>query len=412
MNLGLESLYELWSTVRHNKLRTVLTALSVAWGIFMLVVLLAVGSGLENGALYEFRDDVVNSLWVSSDKTSVPFAGRGPGRDIRFTNADYNSLRDDLAGAEYVAGQLNVRGISSVRHAARRAEFEVIGTHPEQRHLQKTVVLEGRFLNPVDVAERRKVAVIGSKGATLLFGEERSAIGSYIDIRGSLYRVVGVVKQLDREAELGRIYIPISSAQFASDHHERVDKLLIKLTSQDVDDSERLADGVRALLAERHAFDVADPQAVSIENNLEQFEKISRMFRFIHGFIWIVGLGTLLAGIVGVSNIILISVAERTREIGIRKALGATPSTIVRQILLEALLITGIAGYAGLLSGVLIIELFAQYASEVPFMRQPRVDFQIAASASVLILITAGLAGFFPARRAASVNPIVALRDA
>lgn len=401
---------ELWSTMRRNKLRTLLTGLSVAWGTFMLVLLLGAGRGLENGVAWEFRDDAVNSIWVFAGRTSVPFAGRGPGRQVRFDNEDLAALKRSVEGIDHLTGRFWLWGEFSVRYRDRHAAFDILGAHPDQAFLEKTIVTSGRYLNDRDIAEQRKVAVIGELVRSALFREE-DPLGKYVEIRGVAYRVVGVFEDVGGEAELRKIYVPITTAQLVYNQPGLVHAMAFTTGEADVARSQMMETSARRLLNER--LDVApdDRLALRTQNNLEKFAKLTAVFGWINGFVWFVGVGTMLAGMISVSNIMLISVTERTRELGIRKAIGATPGSLVRMVLFEAILITAISGYAGLLAGVGLVELVAPRAANTPFLRNPEVDMRMALVATVLIVVAGALAGFVPARRAARVNPIVALRD-
>jgi putative ABC transport system permease protein len=406
----MEFLDELWSTLRRNKLRTFLTGLSVAWGTFMLVLLLGAGRGLENGVEWEFRDDAINSIWVFTGRTSVPFAGRGPGRQVRFQNDDLTALERNVTGIEHLTGRYWLWGEFSVRYRDRHAAFDILGSHPDQRFLEKTLITSGRFLNDLDIAERRKVAVIGDLVRSALFREE-DPLGKYVEIRGVAYRVVGVFQDVGGEAELRKIYVPISTAQLVYNQPNVVHAMAFTVGDADVEQSQSMERDARRLLSER--LDVAenDLLALRTQNNLQKFAKLTAVFAWINGFVWFVGVGTMLAGMISVSNIMLISVAERTREIGIRKAIGATPGSLVRMVLFESVLITAVSGYAGLLAGVGLVELIAPRTANTPFLRNPEVDVRMALIATALIVAAGALAGFVPARRAARVNPIVALRD-
>jgi len=405
-----ESLAEILSVLRRNKLRTLLTALSVAWGMFMLALLLGAGKGLENGVAWEFRDDAVASIWVHAGPTSLPYAGRGPNRDVRFTNDDYAALVREVPGIEHLSGRFFLWGEFFVRYGSKHSAFEIRGTHPEHRYLEKTEIVRGRFINQADLGGRRKVAVIGSKVREALFGAG-DAIGEYIEIRGLQYLVVGEFEDVGGENELRKIYVPITTAQLVYNSPGRIHQLLFTLHTDDLEESRRVGDSARALLGQRHSVSPDDRRGIRIQNNLEQFKKLTDVFSWIRVFVWIVGVGTLLAGIVGVSNIMLIAVAERTREIGVRKALGATPLSIVSMIVTEAVLLTALSGYSGLVAGVALVEVVAKTAPDIPFLRDPSVDIGVALIAAALVMVAGGLAGLFPALRAASVDPIVALRE-
>jgi putative ABC transport system permease protein len=406
----IEALLELWDVLSRNALRTVLTGLSVAWGMFMLVVLLGAGSGLEHGAAWEFRDDAQNSIWIGGGKTSIPHAGRGPGRPVLFKNRDFEELPRHVPGIEHLTGRYWLWGEFSVSYGAKRSSFNIMGVHPAHRFLEKTLMKRGRYLNESDLAEERKVAVIGSKVTEVLFGA-RDPVGEYVNIRGLAYKVVGEFEDVGGENELRKIYVPISTAQLVYNQPNIIHSLNFTVGDASLEQSKAMAEKAHQMLAKSHGFSPDDRRALRIGNNLEQFQRLTGVFRWIRVFVWVVGIGTLLAGIVGISNIMLISVAERTKEIGIRKALGATPASIIRMVLAEALVLTGVSGYAGLVAGVGVVELVAARFPDAPFFRQPDVSLSLALSATALVVAAGALAGFFPAFRAARVNPVVALRS-
>jgi putative ABC transport system permease protein len=406
---GLDALQEIFATLQRNKLRTALTALSVAWGMLMLVVLLGAGRGLENGAAYEFRDDAVNSLWLYVGKTTLPFAGRGPGREVKLTNDDYDAISRSVPGVEHITGRFYMWGEFMVSQGAKHSSFDIRGAHPGHQYLEKTIVSDGRFLNDTDIAERRKVCVIGSAVASFFFGK-RSPIGEYLTIRGLSYKVIGVFEDVGGETELKKIYIPITTAQLIYNQPGRLHQIMFTIGDANLEQSQHIAQNLEHFIAARHGISPLDRPAMHVQNNLEQFERINSVFVWIKIFVWIVGIGTLLAGIVGVSNIMLISVKERTREIGIRKALGATPWSIISLIVGESIIVTGTAGYCGLVFGIFVVELAARYLKDVPFLRRPDVDLPLALTATAILVLCGALAGFFPARHAAKVNPIEALR--
>ena len=406
---GSDALQEIFATLRRNRLRTALTALSVAWGMLMLIVLLGAGRGLEKGAAYEFRDDAVNSLWLYAGKTSRPFAGRGPGRDVKLTNEDYLALVRNFPSIDHISGRFYLWGEFTVSYRGKHSAFDVRGTHPGHQYLEKTVITHGRFLNDADIEQRRKVCVIGSKVASFLFGNER-AVGEYLNLRGLSYQVVGVFEDVGGEAELKKIYVPITTAQLLYGQPGRVHQIMFTIGDSSLAESRRLAEQITRFVAARHGVSADDRQALRVQNNIEQFERVNSVFVWLKAFVWIVGVGTLLAGIVSVSNIMLIAVKERTREIGIRKALGATPWSIISMVVGEAVLVTSIAGYTGLLAGIAVVELAAHYVTNVPYLRQPDVDLSVALIASAVLVFCGALAGFFPARHASLISPTEALR--
>ncbi|HEY3667977.1 MAG TPA: ABC transporter permease [Polyangiaceae bacterium] len=406
---GFDALQEIFATLQRNKLRTALTALSVAWGMLMLVVLLGAGRGLQNGAAYEFRDDAVNSLWLYAGKTTLPYAGRGPGRDVKLMNDDYDVIQRTVPGVEHISARFYLYGEFIVSYGAKHSAFDIRGTHPGHQYLEKTIITEGRFLNDADLSERRKVCVIGTKVVDFLFGKA-NPIGEYLKIRGLSYKVVGVFEDVGGEAELKKIYVPVTTAQLVYNQPGRVHQIMFTIGNANLEQSKSIAGTLERLIARRHGVSPDDRRALHVQNNVEEFERVNSVFVWIQVFVWIVGIGTLLAGMVGVSNIMLISVKERTREIGVRKALGATPWSIIGQITGEAIIVTSIAGYCGLLLGIGAVELGARYLKDVPYMRQPDVDLRVALIATALLVGCGALAGFFPARHAANISPIEALR--
>jgi putative ABC transport system permease protein len=407
---SLDQWHEIFDTIRRNKLRTALTSLSVAWGILMLMLMLGAGTGLQNGVEHSFRDDAINSLWIQSDRTSMPFEGHAVGRAIHFTNYDYDYIKDHVDSVEHITGRFYLRGSLIVTYEAKKSSFDVRSVHPGHQYLENTIVVKGRFLNDLDLEERRKVAVIGIPVAAFLFDRDE-ALGKWIQINGIQYQVIGIFDDTGGEGELRKIYIPITTAQMAYGGQNRIDQIMFTVGGASEAESRVIEHEVRELLARRHHFSPDDKRALRIRNNLENYGRINAIFIGIRLFVWLVGLGTILAGIVGVSNIMLISVRERTKEIGIRKALGATPRTIVSQIVQESIFLTAVSGYLGMILGISIWELFNRYVPENDYIREPHVDMSVVITATLVLVVSGALAGYFPARRAARVNPVVALRD-
>jgi putative ABC transport system permease protein len=407
----LDTWQEILETVRRNKLRTALTGFAVAWGIFMLVVLLGSGQGLAHGIQYQFRDDAMNSIWVSSGRTSKPFRGLQPGREVRFTNADYDEVTTRIDGVEYSTARFWIFGNQQVNYKNEFGSFTIRAVHPGHRILERTKVIRGRYINELDLSDFRKVAVIGVLVEEALFGEE-PALGKEIRINGIAFRVVGVFEDEGNDNERSFIYMPISTAQRTFNGKNRVNQIMYTTGEASVARSKDMAEETRNILAVNHDFDPEDDRAIFVTNAVERFQRFVSLMSAIRGFIWVVGVGTLLAGVVGVSNIMLVAVRERTREIGIRKAVGATPRSIVSLVLLESVLITSVAGYLGLVAGVGVLEAVSSaIPAESSFFRNPQVDLRTALWATALLVVAGTIAGYFPARRAAAVQPVVALRD-
>ena len=404
---------EVLVTIGRSKLRTALTMISVAWGIFVLVALLGLGNGLDNGMRQNFARDATNGVWMSANKTSVAFGGYDVGRRLMFENADYQRAKK-VPGIEYIAGQHFIGGQrwgSSLvtKRGAKANSFELDAVHQDAIRLAAHTVIAGRFLTAADIMGHRKAAVIGQSVSQFLF-EGANPIGEWIDIGSVPFQVVGVFTDPGGAEEERRIYLPVSTAQLAFNGGEKLGMLEFTVGALGPEETQNVIDRLKGQLAERYSFDPNDRQAVRIQNNIEQFERFRQLFWMISMFIIVIGLGTLAAGVVGVSNIMMIAVKERTKEIGVRKALGATPNSIVFMIIQEAVFLTGIAGLLGLAAGVGVSELIG-YLDLTDFIANPTIDLKVGIAATVFLVIAGALAGYFPARAAAKVNPIHALRD-
>jgi len=401
---------EIFDTVRRNKLRTVLTGFAVAWGIFMLVVLLGSGKGLEHGVEYQFRDDAINSIWVSGGQTSKPYKGLQPGRDVQFTNQDYDQVTSRVEGVEYSSARFWIWSSLQVNYKNEYGSYTIRSVHPGHRILERTKIIEGRFVNELDIRDYRKSAVLGTLVKEALFHDE-PAVGKEIKIGGLSFKVVGVFDDEGSEREREFIYLPITTAQRTFGGSNRVNQILYTTGDATLAESEEMVGATRRLLSVNHSFDLEDQRAIFVNNNVENFQRIMALMTGIRLFVWVVGIGTLLAGVVGVSNIMLVAVRERTKEIGIRKALGATPLSIIGLILQESVMITALAGYLGLVLGVAVLEGLGAALGKAEFFRNPQVDLGLALWATALLIVAGAVAGFFPARRAAAIRPIEALRD-
>ncbi len=399
---------EIMMTLGKNKLRTILTGFSVAWGIFILIVLLGSGTGLENGVKSEFSGDAVNSLWINAGKTSVAYRGLQPNREIRFTNEDKEQIAMKHKDAENLTGRVNLWDINQFTFKKKNGSFGVRGVEKGMVASEKIKVLKGRFVNDEDVVGSRKVATVGQMLVDELIGKEEP-IGQYLEINGIPFLIIGVFTDEGGENDMRRAYIPISIGQRTFNGNDKIDQIV--LTMDNMEESERVERQIKAELADKHNFDPKDDKAIFIWNNLKEYNRIMGVIIGIRIFVWIIGIGTLIAGIVGVSNIMMIAVKERTKEIGIRKALGATPFSIIGLVLQESVFVTSASGYIGLILGIGLLELAKKYLPDSDFFINPNVDIKIALYA-VLLLVVAGIfAGFFPARKAAAVRPIEALRD-
>jgi putative ABC transport system permease protein len=412
---SLERWQEIFDTIRKNKLRTFLTGLSVASGIFILVILLGFGQGMQNGVSKEFQQDAANRISVWSGVTTVGYKGLNPGRFIEMTNEDYdyliNKYQDDL---EFKSSVYRIwSGIAT--YGKESGSYRIEGVYPDYQFIENATLSYGRFLNYTDLDEYKKVAVLGQKVYSDLFARGEDPIGKQIQLSGINFKVIGVYTDPGGEREETRIFIPLSSSQRVFAGGNKVRNLGFTLKPQEsfamaLDQSVRFSREITAFLQERHIVAPQDTSAIRVNNSLEEAKRFYDLIGMIKLFFWVVGICTIIAGVVGVSNIMMIIVKERTKEIGIRKAIGAQPLSIVGMILHESIFVTAIAGFLGLITSMALLEVVGPNL-QIDYILNPSVNFNVALT-TVFILIAAGaLAGFFPAWRAAKIKPIVALRD-
>jgi putative ABC transport system permease protein len=405
--LDLDLWQEIMSTIRKNKLRTFLTGFSVAWGIFILVILLGSGNGLAEGVMHNFSD-AANSIWIWGGTTSKAHNGLNAGRNIALTNEDLDLISRSYENIENVSARYSLWG-SAVNYKNRYANLQLQAIHPGHQVTENITLLSGRLLNQLDIKEFRKVAVIGRAAKEQLFQDE-DPVGKYAQLRGIPFLIIGVFDDI-HEDETKRLYIPISVAQKTFITKNQVGLITFTTGNATVDQATGYIDQIKGIVSKKHNFDKDDDRAMGSVNALKEYRQMQAMFNGIKIFVGAIGIFTIIAGIVGVSNIMLIVVKERTKEIGIRKAIGARPNSIIWMILQESLLITSIAGYLGLFAGIALLETVSKLMPAGEFFRNPGVNFNVAIGA-VLMMIIAGLfAGYIPARRAARIRPIVALRD-
>jgi putative ABC transport system permease protein len=354
--------------------------------------------------------DAVNYLSISGGTTSMPYKGMKTGRRLQFTNEDKDILsRLDKVEASSSRTYVFLEN-SILSYKNEYGTFDMFAISPEYRQVESISMIDGRFLNEKDITDYRKVVAVGRLVYEALFkGEE--AVGKYIKVGGVPFKVVGIFDDPGQDRDLQRIYLPVSTAQRVFNMGNNIGTVCLNLTDTDVNMSKQIEEKVNREMAAKHKFDPQDTRALNIFNSIENYRQFMDLFAGIRLFIWIIGTGTIIAGIVGVSNIMMIVVKERTKEIGIRKALGATPRTIISLILQESILITAFAGYIGLVAGVGLLELVANFLPEHDYFANPEININIAISATILLIVSGAIAGYVPARKAAAVKPVVALRD-
>ncbi len=406
----LDKWQEIFETIKKNRLRTILTAFSVAWGVFVLIVLLAAGKGLRNGAQKQFGNDAKNSIGIEGGRTTMPYQGYKIGRTIQLKNSDFYKVKKETAGIDYASASFNEGQNNKIlSYKNEHLRFMVRPCAPEHGLLEKAKIVEGRFINEMDIREFRKVCAIGLPVKKALFKKE-NPINKTVDVSGVKYKVVGVFDDAGR-GDNDRIYIPLFTAQRVYNAKDKISNIWASTGTLSVQESKLLVNQIRLSLAKKYHFNPSDPNAVDVSNNNEEYKRIMNMLDGIKIFIYVIGILTLIAGVVGVSNIMMIIVKERTKEIGVRKALGATPYSIVSLIIQESVFITFVAGYIGLMSGIGVVELIKAFKLEGDFFKDPDVDLNIALSSVALIIAAGALAGLFPALKAANVEPITALRE-
>ncbi len=418
--IDVEKWQEIFNTLSRHKLRTALTAFGVFWGIFMLTVLLGAGKGLENGVAIGFPR-VSNIIWLwSQGSTQIPYEGMPIGRFVRFEPADVEAILKDVPSVGMVQGQNNV-GVWGgsppyTVHKSKNGAFSVQGGFAGVEAINSMKILQGRSINELDVRERRKVALIGQRVRDQLFVAGEPVIGDQITVNGISFDVIGVFKSLSNgqeQQEEERIYLPNDTLRYAFNQVGNIGSMVL-LPKEGLHARVAEAD-VKKYLAQRKKVHPDDKGVFGSFNLQDEYDKIQGLFTGIRFFSWIVAIGTILAGAIGVGNIMLIVVKERVREIGLRKALGATPASIVLMIMQEALLITVVAGYSGLVVGAALLEGVAKMleasGGKAGFFGPPEVEFQTAIVALVVLVIAGVLASLMPAAKAAAVNPIVALQE-
>lgn len=408
---------EIFSTLRHNKLRTVLTAAGVFWGIFMLVLMLGFGNGLQAGVTKNMFGFITNSVYIWGQRTSKPYQGIPERRWVALKNTDTEAIRREVGGIRALAPRIELGGWrqgNNVTYRDRVGNFGVRGDVPELAEVESIRPYLGRFINELDVRELRKTTVIGEQVRNVLFGADVDPVGQYLEIRGIQFQVIGVFRsQLpgdEGERINSTLHIPLSTLQRTFNATNRVGWFAV-LVQDDVS-AERVQVDIARVLRARHGIHPEDEHALGSYNAGKQFQRVENLFMGIRAFIWFVSIATLGAGALGVSNIMLISIRERTKEIGVRKALGATPWSIVSLVMQETALLTTLAGYSGLVTGVLTLELCSRTLAQGSGpLGEPSIPLHVALLATAVLGVVGVVAGLAPAHRAAQIQPVVALRS-
>ena len=414
---------EIWNALAKNKIRSLLTAFGVFWGIFMLIVMAGAGKGLENGVVQGVARFATNSAFLWTDRTSEPYKGFKRGRYWNMESEDIQYLKSNVPELEIITPKNFGGRFSSgpnVIRGKKTGAFNVKGDYPDYVLIDPCTVLKGRWINEMDIRDKRKVCVIGEKVFESMFEKDENPIGQYLKISGVYYQVVGLIKPETRININGRteesVSIPFTTMLQTYNMGNQVHFLAI--TAKAGVPVSVLEEKVKEMIKKKHSIAPTDLQALNSVNIEKEFKQMSGLFLGIQILTWIVGVGTLLAGVIGVSNIMLVIIKERTKEIGVQRAIGATPRMIITQIMMESVVLTTVAGYLGLSLGVGLLELVNKVMEsagtkpgEEVFFSNPTVSLTVAIAALVVLIVAGLFAGMIPATRAIKIKPIDALRE-
>lgn len=407
---------EIFATIRKNKLRTFLTMLGVFWGIFMLVIMLGAGNGLRNGIMKDFGGTATNSFYIWTQTTTKAYQGMKPGRNFNYNLEDYEALKQipelDVVSPMNQLGGHN--GANNVIRGLKTVAAQIQANFPNTTKIAEVKIAQGRFLNENDIKEKRKICIIGPRIVETLYKKDEQVIGSYIRVNGVYFKVVGVTKVTasgnDGREQAQQINMPFTTFLNAFNFGDNVGWFAIK--SKDNIPAEVSEKKVISILKKRHKIAPEDLKAIGHFNLEVEYNKLKGLFNGIAFLIWVVGIGTLLAGVIGISNIMLIVVKERTKEIGVKRALGAVPYQIIGQIIIESVFLTSFAGYFGLITGVLLLEaLNSAIGNSADMFLNPTVDLNIALIALTTLIVSGAIAGLIPASKAVAIKPVEALRS-
>lgn len=401
---------EIFQTISKNKLRTLLSGFTIAFAILLFTLLFGVGNGLKHTFEKQFSSDAANSVYIRAGVTTKPYKGLQSGRTIQFRNDDgkfiNEKFEDEIQFFSPNVERYNVQAIYEGEHN----NYTVRGVYPDYQPLESAEIKDGRFLSYLDLKSKAKVVAIGRLVEKDLFGN-KNALGKNISLDGISYKVVGVFKDPGGDQDERFIYTPFSTAQGMYRINDELDRFGLTYNPKlSVDQALEFSNLLTKVLQEKHNVDPRDQAAIRVQNYAEGTKSVKQFMTVLNVIILFIGIGTLIAGIIGISNIMVYIVKERTKELGIRKALGATPNSIIGMIMMESIFVTAIAGYAGLLIGVFTLKAMGK-SLEKYFILNPSVETYVVVGATIILIIAGTIAGYIPAKRAASIKPIVALND-
>ncbi|MCF0257324.1 ABC transporter permease [Bacteroides heparinolyticus] len=409
---------EIYGTIKRNKLRTALTGFAVAWGIFILILLLGAGNGVMNAQNEQMASLAMNSIKVGAGWTSKPYDGLSQGRRIQLNNGDLTITRNMRKHVENAGAVIYQSGMN-ISYGNEYINERLMGVHPNYLEIERPTVVEGRFINQLDIREKRKVAILNERSVKTLFKHGAKPLGKMLNMGGVMFQVVGVYK--DKGNSGGQdVFVPFSTLQTVYNKGDKLNNILMSIKDLNTEEENKVFEAdYRAAIGAHQRFDKTDDGAIWIWNRFTQMTQMNKGADYMRTAIWIIGLFTLLSGIVGVSNIMLITVKERTREFGIRKALGARPWSILKLVIVESVVITAFFGYIGMVAGVGVTEYMNMTAGKAvmdigvqqqTMFLNPTVDLGIAIRATMTLIVAGTLAGLFPALKAVKTRPIEALR--
>ncbi|WP_353776819.1 ABC transporter permease [Winogradskyella sp. 3972H.M.0a.05] len=401
---------EIFQSINKNRTRGILSGFTVAFAILLFTILFGIANGLKNTFKEAFADDATNAMFIRAGRTTKAHKGMQAGRRIQFKNNDFDFLKDDFGNrVEYITARI-YKGLTAT-YKNEQNSYNIRAVHPDHQYLEKTLMNEGRYINQNDLINKTKVIVIGRLVEEDLFLRGEEPLGKYINLGGIQYKVVGTFSDEGNDNEERIIYMPVTTAQQVYGNNDHLDQINLSYNpTMSTDQAIAFGNEINRALKDRFSVARSDQRAIRVFNMASQTKGVNQMNNVLAIIILIIGLGTLIAGIVGISNIMIFIVKERTKEIGIRKALGASPRSIVSIILLESIIITAIAGYIGLLMGVGVIEWIGPSLKDY-FITDPGVSTQLVISATITLIAAGTLAGYVPAKRASRIKPIVALRN-
>ncbi len=401
---------EIFETIQKNKLRTFLSGFTVALGILIFVSLYGLGNGLINTFDKFFQDDATNTIFLFPGRTSIPYKGYKSERRIEFENSDVEDIKKNFAMfLDYTTPRISRNAL--VKYKEESNNYQTRAVDWAHQYAEKTIMMKGRYLNVEDIKGKTKHAVVGRLVEKDLFGSE-DAMGKFIDVGGSVFKVVGVFQDDGGDDEERRIYIPYTTRQLIEKNTDKIDFFIVGFKPEiGYAGAMALQNSIEKFMKDKKFISPDDRNGIFIRNIADQLKQNQQFAGVLQLIVTFVAIGTIIAGIIGISNIMVFVVKERTKELGIRKALGATPKAVISTILLESVFITTISGFVGMFVGIALLRSIGADLEEDYFILNPYISTGVAIIATIMLILFGALAGYVPARRAARIKPIIALRD-